>query len=67
MPGIKCGGCGRDTNTAVSDAWHEQPYGEATKCYYAYVDGKWVHGCAYVERPDHMANLMEKEEDNESR
>ena len=34
------------TNTAISDAWESEPYGEASKCYGAYVDGKWVDGCA---------------------
>ena len=45
MPSLRCRGCKRLTNTAVSDAYEQEPYGVAEKCYAAYVDGKWVEGC----------------------
>jgi len=35
------------TNTACSDAYESKPLGIATKCYMAWVNGKWVKGCGY--------------------
>jgi len=45
---ISCAGCGRQTNTAVAE-WLDQRRedGKAHCCYAAWVDGKWVKGCAY--------------------
>jgi len=62
MPPLTCSGCGGDTNTAVSNAYGEEPYGDATKCYFKYVEGHWVPGCAYDEAPEHMKRVIEKAE-----
>lgn len=56
MPGIRCGGCGRQTNTACSNAWEKKPLGEATKCYLAFVDDVWVKGCGF----DELDNMRKK-------
>lgn len=50
MPTIKCKGCGRETNTSISE--HQMIFGEgnyATKCYGAFVGNKVEKGCAYEE------------------
>jgi len=47
MSVIRCKNCGRTTNTAVSI--HNCI--EAKKCYAAFVDGKWVEGCAFNDTP----------------
>ncbi len=49
MPVIKCAGCGRTTNTAVSSHIDRKPYdGKADECYLAAGEGKrWMKGCAY--------------------
>ncbi len=60
MPGGKCHGCGKMTNSATSDWWtHKYPkdywkqiypvvQGYAEKCFLAWdEDGKPVRGCAY--------------------
>lgn len=45
MPTATCQGCGRLTNSAVSDYWdHDR---KPTKCKAAFVDGRWVPGCDY--------------------
>lgn len=44
-----CRGCKRETNTAVSNAYSKEPYGVATECFAAYVDGEWVKGCSKKE------------------
>lgn len=53
MPAVTCLGCNRQTNTAMCN-WIdcEKNKGLSTpqftnECYLAYVDGKWVEGCAY--------------------
>ena len=64
MPGITCKGCGHPTNTALSNAWHGEPYGEATACYARLIDDEWVKGCA--KEQDLVVNnwLKEKEKEN---
>lgn len=57
---LKCTGCGGETNTAVTDAWEDEPYGTATKCYFKYEREKWVPGCAYDECPQYMKDIMER-------
>lgn len=47
MPSAICKGCGRATNSTVSNYWWCEPDKRPTECYSAYVDGKWVEGCAY--------------------
>lgn len=46
MPVGKCGGCGRITNSTTSNWWELKHWGKPTHCYAAFVDGKWVKGCA---------------------
>lgn len=59
MPGVKCSGCGRMTNTAISDAWsNDKHFGVPTECYAAYVDGEWVPGCAYGKKGDEMNTYL---------
>ena len=48
MVAVKCTKCGRMTNTVFCNAYFEEPYGVATECYAAWVDGKWVEGCAKI-------------------
>lgn len=49
MPSGICKGCGKITNSAVSNWWSEKPegIGVPTKCWAAFVDGKWERGCGY--------------------
>ena len=47
MPSGICGGCSRITNSTTSDWWFTATRDHATECYAAFVDGKWVKGCAY--------------------
>jgi len=55
MPVTKCEYCGRMSNSAVSNYWHEtemdgktsKAIGIITRCFAAFVDEKWVQGCAY--------------------
>jgi len=48
MPIVKCEGCGRLTNTAVSSVSDFQNWGKkADGCAAAYENGKWVKGCQY--------------------
>ena len=42
-----CKGCNRLTNSTLSDWWFTDTRDHATKCYAAFVDNKWVKGCAY--------------------
>ncbi len=47
MPSIECAGCGRTTNTALSDWTNSIDTGKATRCYAAWDEEKsrWVEGC----------------------
>ncbi|MCK9544494.1 MAG: hypothetical protein M0R03_20945 [Novosphingobium sp.] len=47
MPSGICKGCGRVTNSTTSNWWFTTTKDHATECYAAYVDDKWVKGCAY--------------------
>ncbi len=55
MPNAKCTGCDRLTNSATSNYISDTEFdhrtpkdvGVVTECYAAFVDGKWVKGCAY--------------------
>lgn len=49
MPIGTCVGCGRTTNSAVSNWWstNTDGIGAATECYAAFVDEHWTKGCAY--------------------
>ena len=56
MPVVTCNKCGNKTNSATSDYWTEVekagstiPEVRATKCYAAFVDGRWVRGCSFAE------------------
>jgi len=46
MPMGPCGGCGKITNSTTSNWWLTNDL-KPTECYAAYVDNKWVKGCAY--------------------
>jgi len=60
MPAIPCKGCGRTTNTAVSDHLSGTINEEAAECYAAFVDGKWVKGCGYDNALDFQKSYATK-------
>lgn len=63
MPSTICTGCGQVTNTATSDFWRGttlKEIGIATVCYVAFVDGKWVEGCAYDSIDDRRKMRLQK-------
>ena len=45
MPVATCR-CGKVTNSTTSNYW-DTPKRKPTKCYAAFVNGKWVKGCAF--------------------
>lgn len=45
MPVGRCGGCGRETNSTLSNWWESGHFGEPTECYAAWDGTKWVEGC----------------------
>lgn len=53
MPYGICKGCGRATNSTLSNWWDTDTKDHATECYAAWeegiagLSGKWVKGCAY--------------------
>ena len=49
MPAVRCAGCDRTTNTAVSEVDDMKTWGEkADRCAMAFLeDGSAVKGCAY--------------------
>jgi hypothetical protein len=51
MSTIACVGCGRMTNTAVSNHIYNKQ-GKADSCYAAFVNGEWVKGCGFNEASD---------------
>ena len=55
MPTAICLRCNRTTNTATSDHIYA-PDGKADRCFAAYVDDKWVSGCA-AEDTDIVARM----------
>lgn len=64
MPSGKCNGCGEITNSATSNWWDTG--GKPTECYAAFIDDKWVKGCAF-DRADPLvkkivSSLFKKEE-----
>ena len=52
MSAIKCGRCGRITNTALCDWVDNIDAGVAVKCYAAWDEEKecWVDGCAFNDK-----------------
>ena len=57
-----CQGCGRVTNSAVSN-WidsRERNPEKPMECYAAYVDGVWVKGCAYHKAIWFMKSFVDK-------
>lgn len=57
-----CQGCGKQTNSAVSN-WidgRERDPEKPIECYAAYVDGKWVKGCAYHKAIWFMKSYVDK-------
>ena len=56
---IMCRKCGRQTNTAVCYHIHLRD-DMADECYAAFVDGKWVPGCASDKSPEYIKLSMEK-------
>jgi hypothetical protein len=47
MSMIHCAGCGRQTNTALSNHLDGKIGREARECYAAWEDGHYVKGCGY--------------------
>jgi hypothetical protein len=62
MPSADCENCGRLTNSATSDYWlpDNKEIGEVTKCYAAFVDGKWIKGCCYDQADPQKRSIMDK-------
>lgn len=62
MPSAECTNCGKVTNSATSDYWSpdKKEIGVVTKCYAAFVDGKWVKGCCYERLEPHKKATMDK-------
>jgi len=58
MPSGVCSGCGRITNSAVSNWWDTS--GKPTECYAAFVDNKWVKGCGYQSADDLTRHIVGK-------
>lgn len=46
------------TNSALSNYWHKN--GKPTECYAAYVDEKWVEGCAIDKADSFNADFARK-------
>lgn len=72
MPIAICQNCNRVTNSMTSDFWNRVASDNvtpkepriATECYAAFVDNKWVKGCAYdtvkdMPRKKMIDNLLE--------